>query len=212
LAHEGTLFLDEVADMPKSDQVKLLRVLQEGRFERLGWERSISLDVRIISATNRDLKRELEKGNFREDLYYRLNVVPISLPPLRNRKSDIPSLAEFFLQKTAEESLETEGLSTDALSIMIDYPWPGNIRELQSSIRFALVKSRGGVIDPAHLPEEMLNVKKKLSTRGPARKLDPERVRDALARTGGNKAKAAKLLGVGRATLYRFLTDFPDVS
>ena len=212
LAHGGTLFLDEVGDMPRVLQAKLLRVLQEGRFERVGDEKSISVDVRIISATNCDLKQEVEKNSFREDLFYRLNVVPIKLPPLRKRKDDIPLLAENSICNAVEEGQESEGLSKEALAVMIDYPWPGNVRELQSAIRFALVKSRGGVIKPEHLPIELNDWKKIQSSRGPSRKLSIESVKDALTQSGGNKAKAARLLGVGRATLYRFLADFPDVS
>ena len=212
LAHEGTLFLDEVADLTKSVQAKLLRVLQEKTFERVGGEKSISVDVRIISATNRDLKREVERGNFRDDLYYRIKEIPIYLPPLRERRDDIPLLAEHFLHKAGEEGLETGCLSKEALAVMIDYSWPGNIRELQNAIRFALVKSRGQIIEPDHFPLELHEWKTKRTSPGPSRKLDSKRVQAALTRSGGNKAKAARLLGVGRATLYRFLSDFPDIS
>jgi transcriptional regulator with PAS, ATPase and Fis domain len=215
LAHGGTLFLDEIADLPKVVQVKLLRVLQEGTFERVGSEKTISVDVRLISAANRDLKLEVEKGNFRDDLFYRINVVPIFLPPLRDRKDDIPLLVENFLEKSAREGHVSEGVSKDALSAMVDYAWPGNVRELQSAIRFALVKSKGRRIKPDHLPPELReNFIPNLShgpSRGPSRKLSPENVRAALAQTGGNKAKAAKLLGVGRATLYRFMSAYPDL-
>jgi PAS domain S-box-containing protein len=211
LAHGGTLLLDEVGDLPKVVQAKLLRVLQDGVFERLGAEKTISVDVRLISATHRDLKREVERGRFREDLYYRINVVPLHLPPLRRRKNDIPLLAEHLLDKGAEEGHETPGISKEALAIMMDYPWPGNVRELQSAIRFALVKAKGRLIQPVHLPLELKQWQDRRPSRGPLRKLDPETVRAALVRSGGNKAKAARILGVGRATLYRFFTDFPDV-
>ena len=212
LADKGTLFLDEVSDLPKMVQAKLLRVLQEGSFERVGDEKSITVDVRMISATNRDLKREVEKGNFREDLYYRLNVVPIHLPPLRKRKGDIPILVRHFLENSLQEGHESTELSKEALAMMMEYPWPGNVRELQSAIRFALIKSKGSVIQPAELPMELKDHSKVPSTPGPSRKLDLESVKVALKRSGGNKAKAARLLGVGRATLYRFLVDNPDVS
>ncbi len=212
LANGGTLFLDEVADLPKVVQAKLLRVLQEGKFERVGGEETVSTDVRLISAANRDLKREVEKGTFRDDLYYRINVVPIYLPALRDHKKDIPLLAEHFLREALEEGHETLGLSKEALGIMIDYPWPGNVRELQSAIRFALVKARGRIIKPDNLPMELQEWKDSRSSRGPSRKLDPESAQAALTRSGGNKAKAARILGVGRATLYRFLADFPDLS
>ncbi|MFH1674505.1 MAG: sigma 54-interacting transcriptional regulator [Pseudomonadota bacterium] len=212
LANNGTIFLDEVADLPRSVQAKLLRVLQDGTFERVGGEKTLSVDVRIISATNRDLKREMERGNFREDLYYRINVVPIHLPLLRERKNDIPLLVGHFLAQAFEDGQTTSGFSKEAMAVMMDYPWPGNVRELQSAIRFALVKSRGRVIQPDHLPIELKKWRIERSTRGPSRKLDPDSVRAALAQSGGNKAKAARILGVGRATLYRFLADFPDVS
>jgi PAS domain S-box-containing protein len=212
LANGGTMFLDEITDLPRIVQAKLLRVLQEGTFERVGDEKSISVDVRIISATNRDLKREVVKGNFREDLYYRINVVPIHLPPVRKRKSDVPILVEHFLDKAQEEGQETLGLSKEALAMITDYPWPGNVRELQSALRFALVRSGGRIIKPDDLPLELKEWKKTRSSPGPSRKLDLQRVRAALTKSGGNKTKAARLLGVGRATLYRFLADFPDVS
>ena len=212
LADNGTLFLDEVADLPKPMQAKLLRVLQDGTFERVGDEKTTSVDVRLISATNRDLKREVEKGNFREDLYYRINVVPIHLPPLRKRKNDIPFLLEHFINEASEDGQQTLGLSKEAVALMKDYPWPGNVRELQSAIRFALVKSKGRIIQPDDLPVELKKWQNELSSRGPSRKLDWDSVRTALAESGGNKAKAARFLGVGRATLYRFLGDFQDVS
>jgi transcriptional regulator with GAF, ATPase, and Fis domain len=217
LAHGGTLFLDEVADLPKTVQVKLLRVLQEGTFERVGGEETVSVDVRLISAANRDLKSEVKKGSFRDDLYYRINVVPIHLPLLRERRNDIPLLAEHLLKQGSEEGQETLGLSKKALAIMIDYPWPGNVRELQSAIRFALVKARGKIIQPENLPMELQEWRKSRTShsfsrkRRPSRKLDPESVKAALTKSGGNKAKAARILGVGRATLYRFLSDLPYV-
>jgi PAS domain S-box-containing protein len=210
LADGGTIFLDEVVDLTKSMQVKLLRVLQEGTFERVGGEETVSVDVRVISAANRDLKREVEKKNFREDLYYRLNVVPIELPPLRARKNDIPLLAEEFLRQASEQGQKTAGLSKKALSMMMDYLWPGNVRELQNALHHALVKCKGRLIRPEDLPMELQS--RRSSRRGPTRKLNPEMVQAALDRTGGNKAKAARHLGVGRATLYRFLEEFPDVS
>ena len=213
LADGGTLFLDEIGELPKTVQAKLLRVLQEGRFERVGAEKSKKVDVRIISATNRDLKAEVKKGNFRQDLYYRLAVVPIILPPLRKRRDDIPLLVDHFLDLFTEDGKTYKGnISEKALAIMMDYPWPGNVRELQSAIRFALVKSRGKQIQLRHLPLELQEWQNTGLTRGPAKKLDAERVKHALKKSGGNKVKAARILGVGRATLYRFLTDFPDVS
>jgi len=212
LAHKGTMFLDEVADLHKAMQAKLLRVLQDGIFERVGGEKPVAVDVRIISASNKNIKREVERRNFRDDLYYRISVFPIHLPPLRDRKKDVPLLVEHFLEEAMKDGAKTAGVSKDALGVLTDYPWPGNVRELQSTIRFAIVKSRGRVIRIKDLPMELQNLKESLRSRGPSRKLDSESVRDALAQAGGNKAKAARLLGVGRATLYRFLADFPDLS
>ena len=212
LAHGGTLFLDEVADLTKVVQAKLLRVLQEGMFERVGDEKTISVDVRIISAANRDLKQEVKKGNFRDDLYYRLNVVPIFMPPLRERKNDIPLLIDHFLSRIEIKGNKTvPSISDEAMALIMNYNWPGNVRELQNAIQFAIVKYNGKVILPKDLPLELKNQIRVYSSRGPSRKLDVHRVESALKKTGGNKAKAARLLGVGRATLYRFLADHPDV-
>ncbi len=212
LAHGGTLFLDEVADLPKVLQSKLLRVLQEGTFERVGDEKTIAVDVRIISAVNRDLKREVEKGNFRDDLYYRINVVPIYLPPLRERRNDIPLLVDHFLHESAQRyNRPTPTISQQALAAMMDYRWPGNVRELQNAIQFAIVKCNGSEILPPDLPLELKDLVGLTPSRGPSRKLDSDRVASALKQTGGNKAKAARLLGVGRATLYRFLAEHPEV-
>jgi len=212
LADGGTLFLDEIGDLPKTVQVKLLRVLQEGTFERVGGEKSLSVDVRIISATNKDLTEEVTKGHFRKDLYYRIRVVPITIPALRERKDDIPLLVDHFLRKTAIEGYEARGISKEALALMVHYPWPGNVRELQSAIRFALIMSKGEGIRREHLPTELREWASQSRTRGPSRKLDRDRVSAALKKTGGNKAKAARFLEVGRATLYRFLDEHPDIN
>ncbi|MGC8491238.1 MAG: sigma-54 interaction domain-containing protein [Syntrophobacteraceae bacterium] len=207
LADGGTLFLDEVAELPMHMQVKLLRVLQSRAFERVGGEKTISVDVRIISATNRDLKREMERKNFREDLYYRLNVVPIKIPALRERKNDIPLLATYFLKQAAQEGGRVGRLSGEALSVLMDYSWPGNVRELQNAIHFALVKARGPNIAAEHLPVEIRGAGCSTSKPGPKPLLTPETVAAAISRAGGNRSRAAKLLGVGRATLYRFLSS-----
>ncbi len=212
LADGGTLFLDEVGELPQTVQVKLLRVLQEGTFERVGGEKNTTVNVRLVSATNRDLAREVAKGNFRKDLYYRIRVVPITIPALRERKDDIPLLVDHFLRKTAIEGYEARGISKEALALMVHYPWPGNVRELQSAIRFALIMSKGEGIRREHLPTELREWASQSRTRGPSRKLDRDRVSAALKETGGNKAKAARFLKVGRATLYRFLDEHPDTN
>lgn len=212
LADGGTAFLDEIAELSNNMQAKLLRFLQEGKFERVGGEQTISVDIRIISATNKDLKAAVKNGQFRDDLYYRLNVIPIHLPLLRERKIDIPLLIEHFLDEAAERyAKKSMQVSPKAIALMLDYRWPGNIRELQNAIQFAFVKCNGKVILPEDLPLELREVEPVCARRGPSKKLDPESVKSALIKTGGNKAKAAKLLGVGRATLYRFLGDYPEL-
>jgi transcriptional regulator with PAS, ATPase and Fis domain len=212
LAHGGTIFLDEVSELPKLMQVKLLRVLQESTFERVGGERTITVNVRVISASNRDLRREMEKNSFREDLYYRLNVVPVRLPPLHERKNDIPLLAAHFLEEARGQGQKSKGLSNDALRVLMNYSWPGNVRELRNAIHFALVTSKGGTIYSEHLPIELRKDTFSNTRPGPSKKLDEDAVLEALKETGGNKSRAAKLLGVGRATLYRFLAELHTVS
>ena len=223
LAHKGTLFLDEVAELPLSTQVKLLRFLQEGSFEKVGGEKKVSVDVRIISATNKNLKAEVKSGRFREDLFYRLNVIPIHLPPLRERKSDIPLLANHFLKEAEQESgTRVPMLSKKSLEFMLDYHWPGNVRELKNVIQFSVVRSRGDEIMPNDLPLEITQGhdiglrypsinQPDAAAPAPRRKLDAESVKDAIKKTGGNKSKAARVLGVGRATLYRFLSQNDEV-
>ncbi len=222
LADKGTLFLDEVAELPLKTQVKLLRFLEEGSFEKVGGEKKISVDVRIISATNKNLKDEVNKGKFREDLYYRLNVIPIHLPPLRHRKNDIPLLAAHFLKEAEQDSPNAvPQLASESLDLMFDYHWPGNVRELKNVIQFSIVRSRGENIIPSDLPVEITQGKDltfKAVDRGyslettPARdKLNIHSVKAAIKQTGGNKSKAARVLGVGRATLYRFLANNKDV-
>jgi two-component system response regulator HydG len=211
-AHNGTLFLDEISEMPMTMQVKLLRVLQEGQFEKVGGEKTVAVDVRIISASNQDLKQEVRRGNFREDLYYRLNVLPLALPPLRERDGDIPLLVNHFLQEAARcYGRPLPPIGEEVMRTLRRYAWPGNVRELQNTVQYAFVHSNGGEITLAHLTPEITSGREKTSRRGPVRKLDDSTVCAALAKTGGNKAKAARLLGVGRATLYRFLNEIsPD--
>jgi len=212
LADNGTIFLDEVAELPKLLQVKLLRFLQEGRFEKVGGEKTISVDVRVISATNKNLKKEVLDGNFREDLFYRLKVIPMRIPPLRERRNDIPLLIQYFFKEFSQEGHRAPiRISDDAMVAMMDYSWPGNVRELQNAVQFSIVRSRGKTIRIDDLPRELKALKVIKPRRGPARKLKPGTVNEALKKTGGNKARAAKVLGVGRATLYRFLNDHPQL-
>jgi PAS domain S-box-containing protein len=207
LADGGTIFLDEIGDISLSMQVKLLRVLQEGHFERVGSERTLKVDVRVISATNKNITEEIARGRFREDLFYRLSVVPIHLPALRERRNDIPLLVQHTLKRILLESGRPEvKVSPQALDIMLSHDWPGNVRELQNWLQFALVKCHGETIMPEHLPPVVSGVIHPVKHRR-ARKLDMETVRVALQESGGSKVEAARILGVSRATLYRFLGD-----
>ncbi len=213
LADKGTIFLDEVAELSKLMQVKLLRFLQDGTFERVGGERTQKVDVRVISATNKDLMQEIQVERFREDLYYRLNVIPVNLPPLQERRTDIPLLVSHFLKEAGRRNSSPVPTITDeALGALMDYEWPGNVRELQNAVQFAIVKSTRDIIKKGDLPPEISRLRSgDMPTQSRSGKLDIEAVQTALKTTGGNKAKAAKLLGVGRATLYRFLGAHEDV-
>ncbi len=217
LANKGTLFLDEVAELPLNIQVKLLRVLEQGTFQRVGGEQDISLDLRIISATNKDLAEEVRSGNFRKDLFYRLNVIPIKIPPLRNRRNDIPLLISCFLKKADNKtSKNIPEFSKDALRIIMDYHWPGNVRQLQNVIQYAIARCKTGEILSSDLPAELRTWESKTTVSDSLKKdfknagLDKASVLEALKKTDGNKAKAARLLKVGRSTLYRFLSMNPE--
>ena len=213
LAHQGTLFLDEVAELPARLQVKLLRVLQEGCFEPVGSEKTIRVDVRVISATNRDLKEMVRQGTFRQDLFYRLNVVPVRVPSLRERASDIPLLVDHFLALFTLQGKKTVQLHPEAHQLLLNYSWPGNVRELHNALEYALIRSKGRVILPEDLPPEVRsNQYEKAAGKGRPGILTAPEVLEALDRCGGNRSQAARSLGVGRATLYRFLKDNRDVS
>lgn len=214
LADGGTIFLDEIGDISPAMQVKLLRVLQEGRFERVGSENTIGSDVRVVSATNKNLAEEIAAGRFREDLYYRLSVVPLWLPPLRERRADIPLLAENVLQRIIKTGKHAPvRIAPATMDILMSYDWPGNVRELENWFQFAMVKCKGDVLRPDHLPPVIPGLSRAGKSGkqagsaggGAVRKLDEAALRSALARSGGNKVKAANLLGISRATLYRFL-------
>ncbi len=213
LANQGTLFLDEVAELPAGLQVKLLRVLQEGCFEPVGSEKTIRVDVRVISATNRDLKEMVQRGTFRQDLFYRLNVIPVQVPSLRQRVSDIPLLIDHFLSLFTRQGKKTVQLHPDTHHLLLNYPWPGNVRELHNALEYALIRSKGQVILPQDLPPEVQQDKEeKITAKGRPMALNASMVREALSLSAGNRSLAARHLGVGRATLYRFLKDNPDVS
>ena len=214
LADGGTIFLDEIGDISNTMQVKLLRVLQEGIIEPLGSEKSVKVDVRILSATNKNIRKQISSGEFREDLFYRLCVVPLHAPPLRERKKDIPLLAEHILNKVIMELGKNQiTISPSALDVMTRYDWPGNIREMQNVIQHALILSKTSVIEPEHiLPALNYNnsVLQKTSRKPRRRKIDVESVRKALLKSNNNKVDAAQLLGVSRSTLYRFLETMDD--
>jgi two-component system, NtrC family, response regulator HydG len=205
-AHRGDIFLDEVGDIPPAVQVKLLRVLETKKFERVGDHRSISVDVRIITATHRHLEELVSEGKFREDLFFRINVIPIHLPPLRERRDDIPLLVEYFLKQLRQRSgKEISGLTREALKIFLDYPWPGNVRELKSALEYAMVVAEDGLIAPAHLPPKLgAAAGFPATTPAPGSLSADEKTAliDALRQTGGNQSRAAALLGVTRVTVW----------
>jgi DNA-binding NtrC family response regulator len=211
LADKGTLFLDEIGDVPPGTQVKLLRVLQEREFERLGGTKTVKVDVRLIAATNRDLREALEEGTFREDLYYRLNVVPIDIAPLRQRKEDIPELVNLFISRFAGDSGKpVEGITPEAMQILVNYHWPGNVRELQNIIERACALAKGTVlkVDDIHLdmrPARAVNGASHFLPEGMTlEQWEDEMIRESLRRANGNKSQAARLLGLSRNALrYR---------
>jgi two-component system nitrogen regulation response regulator GlnG len=234
LAQGGTLYLDEIGDMPVELQTKLLRALQERTIERVGGHESIRVDVRVIAATNRDLETAMRDGTFREDLYYRLNVVTLNLPPLRERRRDVPLLVEHFLAKHAEE-LGDRGVAPDALDRLVGYDWPGNVRELENVIQRAMVLAQNGVVLPEHLPigpvsaaasvavdatlEEIIERKLLECVRGLRERananlydliiglVEKPLLRAVLRETSGNQVRAAQILGINRNTLRKKLTE-----
>jgi Nif-specific regulatory protein len=218
LANEGTLFLDEIGDVTPAMQAKLLRILQEREFERVGGSETIKVDVRVVAATHRNLEELVKKGQFREDLYFRLNVFPIELPPLRKRRDDIPELARFFLLRYAREAGKPhlENLSSDAVARLVAYPWPGNIRELENVIERAAILANGEILEaqdlrfldaqllargstPSELPS---SPSKEQPLPDVLDKLEREELIRAMDAAQGSKAKAARALGVNRSTLY----------
>ncbi|MGB9403976.1 MAG: sigma-54 dependent transcriptional regulator [Candidatus Acidiferrales bacterium] len=222
LADKGTLFLDEIGDVPPATQVKLLRVLQERAFERLGGTKTLKVDVRLVAATNRDLRAALEDGTFREDLYYRLNVVPIDIPPLRDHKEDIPDLVRLFIDRFSREAGKSiAGVSPEALSMLMDFHWPGNVRELENIIERGVALAAGSVLGVDDIRLDTARAK----SHGDSAALLPdgmtlehwedEMIREALRRSGGNKSQAARLLGLSRNALrYRLskigIADDPE--
>lgn len=214
-ANRGTLFLDEIGELPLSLQVKLLRFLQEDEIRRVGETRDISVDVRVVAATARDLNEMVKEGGFREDLYYRLNVVQVTLPPLRERRDDIPLLAEHFVEKFGQRlGIESMTISRDAMRALMDFHWPGNVRELENTIERAMVLADEDRIEPDALPEKIISqepgerslafLDEELSIKKATRAIERELIRRSLERTGGNRTRAAELLEIShRALLYK---------
>jgi DNA-binding NtrC family response regulator len=218
LAHQGTLFLDEVEDIPPATQIKLLRILQEGEFERVGGNKTIKVNIRIIAASNRDLQEGVKRGIFREDLYYRLNVVNIKLPALRDRRDDIPFLVNFFIEKYNQKyHMKVKGISQKAMNLLTDYEWMGNVRELENTIESILVINSPGVIDIQHLPQEFRDFKEKpevvpIKIGTPLEEVEKEMLIQTLRATKGNKRKAAKLLGINVRTIHRKIEEIGETT
>jgi len=212
LADKGSMFLDEIGDVPAPIQVKLLRVLQEREFERLGGTRTLKVDVRLIAATNKDLRAALEQGTFREDLYYRLNVVPIDIPPLREHKEDLPELVNHFLARFSRgNGKQVEKVTPAALKLLMDYHWPGNVRQLENTIERAVALSANPVIDVEDIALDSNSAGKGAVNNAPVlpegitlEQWEDEIIREALRRASGNKSQAARMLGLSRNALrYR---------
>jgi PAS domain S-box-containing protein len=213
-ADGGTLFLDEIGDLSPLIQLKLLRVIQEREIRRVGDEKPVNVNVRLLTATNRDLKSLVEEGEFREDFYYRIHVFEIHLPPLRERREDIPLLIEFFLQELSEQqNKQVTGIARDALQVMMQYSWPGNVRELRNALEHAFVTVDGETISLFDLPPEMREPEHTTAPEQPA-SLAPEELKEkkqiaeALKQTDGNRTQAAKLLGTSRVTLWKKIKKY----
>ena len=218
LAHQGSLFLDEIGEISLPTQVKLLRFLEQRTFERIGSSKSITVDARIVAATNRDLEAMVKEGTFREDLYFRLNVVQITMPPLRDRSEDLPILLNHFLSEFSKENeIETPTFEPGAMQCLRRYSWPGNIRELRNFAENIVVLHRSGVIHDYDLEPKFRGETRSIDgTSRVVSPLDKEEnekrlMREALADTKGNRTRAAKLLGISRRTLHRKLQLWPEL-
>lgn len=213
LADGGTVFLDEIGDLPLSTQAKILRVIQERQFERIGGTATLNVDVRIIAATNRNLEDDVKAGRFREDLYYRLNVIPITLPPLRERREDIPDLMEFFLDRYRKRLSKKVRFSKDAIDLLLAYDYPGNVRELENIIERCITLSAGELIDRDDLPSIMrhrhdASGAKSLLLSDIAAEAEKSHIITVLRSTQGNKTKAAEILGISRKTLWEKISSY----
>jgi len=210
-ADHGTVFLDEIGEIAPSAQIKLLRVLQSQKFERIGGEETLSVNVRILAATNKKLLKEVTNGNFREDLFYRLNVIPIHLPPLRKRRNDIPLLARHFLRRFAvEQNQEIQDFSSEAMRLLLDYPWPGNVRELENSIEHTAVLAKRSTVEISDLPSAIREAAPPVYSEAPGTIVENEKklLGEVLEECGWNKKKAALQLGISRSTLYEKIKKY----
>ncbi|RQD78628.1 sigma 54-interacting transcriptional regulator [Desulfonatronospira sp. MSAO_Bac3] len=215
-AHKGDIFLDEIGDLPMAMQVKLLRVLETKTFERVGDNRTISVDLRFITATNKNLPDLIARGGFREDLFYRINVIPIHLPPLRERKEDVPHLVDFFIKRLSRKNKKNiQGLSPEAMRIFMQYSWPGNVRELKSALEYSYVLAEGDRIRSENLPEYLKDGANDFQAvdlpSAPAENLQQRQKQElieALKQSSGNKSQAARLLGINRVTVLNRMRKY----
>ncbi len=217
-AHQGTLFLDEIGEITKETQVKLLRVLQDGVIERVGGTKPLKVDVRLVLATNKHLLHEVHAGNFREDLYYRINVIYLTIPPLRERKEDIPLLVDYFIRQYSHANGRTAPqIASEALNALVRYDWPGNVREVKNIVERMIVLGGGSKLTLENVPEDILHTRGSASVRMPGAAaadtgridlMERELIERTLTEAGGNKSKAAQRLGISRRTLYRKLDEY----
>ncbi len=233
MANKGTLFLDEIGEMPLNTQVRLLRAVELGSFRRVGGKDEVKVDVRLISATNKVLSDQVKSGSFREDLYYRLNVIELYIPPLRNRKDDIPALTDYFLNHfTASYDIEKIGIDDECMQLFMDYNWPGNVRELKNVVERAVVFSNGKLITADLMPSQLKNKvqnTEEIQTETPAQVHDSENVmhisigssleeierrviKQTLESVDNNKTEAAKILGFARKTLHNKLDKYKEIN
>ncbi len=214
-AHKGSIFLDEIGEIPWIMQAKLLRVLQQREIQRVGSDKAVYVDVRILAATNKDLYQEVQAGNFRDDLYHRLNVIRVDLPPLNAREGDIPLLAEHFLQQFSRKNRkQIKGFTPQAMDMLLKYPWPGNVRELENAVERAVILAGGEYVTPRDLPlgmqssQEMEPIQESGYGGQPLEEVEKLAILETLEHTGGNKSEAARLLDITRATLHKKLKKY----
>jgi two-component system response regulator HydG len=216
MADQGTLFLDEIAEMTPTTQAKILRVLQEREFEPVGGTQTVRVDTRILSATNRDIDAEIEAGRFRENLYYRLNVVNVRVPPLRDRPIDIPLLADFFLKRYAEKNnRHFKGIHASAMDLLLRYAGPGNVRELENVIERVVIMARDELVGPEHFPSTLTNHNNSKENNFPIlasgrslKEVEKEMILRTLEDMNGNRTQTAKILGISRRTLQLKLKEY----